>query len=183
MGVPKDPEKRRLWIENRTGKNNSRFGTKNPVLSEWCRQHSGEKSPSFGKKRPDLTERNRRNTGEKNHMFGNHHTEESKEKMRGENHWNWKDGITPLTKQIRHLLEYKNWIENIFKRDNFTCQDCNKRGGYLHAHHKKLFSIILEENNITTLGQAEQCSDLWNINNGVTLCIKCHKKYHNKKGE
>jgi len=38
------------------------------------------------------------------------------------------------------------------------------------------FGIILKENNIKTFEEALLCEELWNINNGRTLCIKCHKK-------
>ena len=28
----------------------------------------------------------------------------------------------------------------------------------------------------------ENCEELWDINNGITLCLKCHKKYHSENG-
>ena len=70
---------------------------------------------------------------------------------------------------------------NVYERDNFTCQECKKRGGYLNAHHIKQFSQILEDNNITTVEEAINCEELWNIDNGITLCKKCHKKKHFKE--
>lgn len=90
----------------------------------------------------------------------------------------WKGGITPLTKLIRHLFEYRQWISDVFHRDDFTCQTCFKRGGYLHAHHIKFFSVIFKENNIKSVQDAIDCHELWNINNGITLCKECHKKQH-----
>jgi hypothetical protein len=99
----------------------------------------------------------------------------------GKNHPNWKGGITPLTKNIRHCFKYRQWISDVFTRDDFTCQDCNIKGGFLHAHHIKQFSIILKENSIKTLEEALNCEELWNINNGITLCKKCHKNYKVKK--
>lgn len=103
-----------------------------------------------------------------------------------ENHWNWKGGVTPLVNKIRGSLEIKLWRKAVFERDNFTCQDCNKCGGNLEAHHKKEFSIIFKENNIKTFEQAKQCKELWNINNGQTLCVDCHnltKKGRKKKDD
>jgi hypothetical protein len=38
--------------------------------------------------------------------------------------------------------------------------------------------------NIVNYSYAVNCEELWNINNGLTLCIKCHKKtdtYCNQK--
>lgn len=96
--------------------------------------------------------------------------------LQGKNHHNWKGGITPLTKIIRHSYKYRQWICDVFTRDDYTCQVCNKRGGYLHAHHLKEFFKILENNNIKTIEQALNCQELWNINNGQTLCKKCHNK-------
>lgn len=95
----------------------------------------------------------------------------------GEKHPNWKGGITPLVLQIRHHFTYRQWISDIFTRDNFTCQGCWKRGGELEAHHSpKEFSVIFKENNIKCLDDAIDCDEFWNINNGITLCVSCHNK-------
>lgn len=110
---------------------------------------------------------------------GKHHSEETKLKislaMRGENAPSWKGGITKLNCKIRHSFEYKKWRSNVFERDNWTCQTCNKRGCYLEAHHSpKSFSLILVENNIKSFEEAKKCKILWDVNNGVTLCRDCH---------
>lgn len=39
----------------------------------------------------------------------------------------------------------------------------------------QLLLKIQEENNIKTLEDAENCEELWNINNGRTLCRNCHR--------
>lgn len=90
------------------------------------------------------------------------------------NHPSWKGGITPLAKRIRNSLKYRQWRSDIFTRDDFTCQECNRRGIYLHAHHIESFAFILEINDIKTYEQAMACEELWNINNGITLCKDCH---------
>jgi len=91
----------------------------------------------------------------------------------------WK-GRSTVTMQIRNIFEYRQWRSDIFTRDNYTCQNCETRGVYLEAHHIKMFSTILDEYNIKTVEEARLCSELWDINNGITLCKKCHDK--TKKG-
>ena len=93
---------------------------------------------------------------------------------------NWKGGITPLELQIRHSFQYRQWRSDVFQRDNFTCQECGQRGGKIEAHHLKEFAKIIKEYQIRTLEQALNCEELWNINNGRTLCQKFHQKYHKK---
>jgi len=75
---------------------------------------------------------------------------------------------------------YRQWRSDIFTRDDFTCQECGQRGGHLEAHHIKQLSKILQFYEITTLEEALNCAELWNINNGITLCKECHKKLHKK---
>lgn len=81
-----------------------------------------------------------------------------------ENHWNWKGGISAYDNAYRKTLEYKHWREDIFKRDNWTCQKCKIEGGILHPHHIKSFSHFIESR--------------YDISNGITLCQNCHFKFH-----
>lgn len=83
----------------------------------------------------------------------------------GANNPNWKGGIKTENQRQRNHLTYKEWRFSVYKRDNYTCQDCGKTNCYLHAHHIKGFSKHPE---LRT-----------NINNGKTLCVPCHAKYHN----
>jgi len=84
-----------------------------------------------------------------------------------EKHWNWKGGINPINDSIRKSLKYKEWRISVFKRDNYTCQECGAKSGngkavYLEAHHIKEF--------------CDYPKLRFNINNGITLCKKCHNK-------
>lgn len=82
-------------------------------------------------------------------------------KITGENHWNWKGGLTPLNHKIRCSLEYKLWRTAVFERDGYTCVWCGKVGGDLNADHIKPFAHYPE------LRLA--------IDNGRTLCVSCHR--------
>jgi len=95
----------------------------------------------------------------------------------GEKNGNWKGGITKISAQIRTCKKYIDWRKTIFERDNYTCQLCNKRGGELNVdHYLIMFSEIVNKYQIKSLDEAKQCKDLWDLNNGRTLCKECHKK-------
>lgn len=111
-------------------------------------------------------------------------TTNTAEKIRkGVKKYHKKAGHNPLSiiNQIRHSDNYKKWRNDIFKRDNFTCQYCNKKGKII-AHHIKYFNNVLKEYKIKHLNDAQKCSILWDINNGITLCEKCHKILHSNDG-
>lgn len=93
----------------------------------------------------------------------------------------WRGGITPLNEQIRHSFQYRQWRSDVFTRDNFTCQKCGYSDGrILVAHHIKTFSKIKEEYKIISYNDAMVCEELWNTNNGITLCKNCHILIHKK---
>lgn len=107
---------------------------------------------------------------------------------RGEKSLMWKGGITPIAKAIRHSDKYLNWRSQVFIRDNFTCRKCgDKTSGNFHAHHIKSFSKITEEvkRHLPLFGLYDGAmlyAPLWDINNGLTLCKKCHShKRHSQK--
>ena len=155
--------------------------------------NKGENHPNYGKHYPEEAKL-KIGKGNKGKIF----SEESKKKMseshkgiptwnqggipnpkiRGFNNPNWNGGITPLAEQIRKCFKYRQWRDDVFMRDEFTWQDCGIKGGELNAHHIKRVSVILRYYEITTLEEALECAELWNINNGVTFCEECHKKLH-----
>lgn len=97
------------------------------------------------------------------------------ESKKGINSPLWQGGISETRTQIRSCRKYKDWRTSIFERDRFTCRDCGKKSCKLNADHIKPFSVILNLNNIKTLEQALECKELWDTQNGQTLCEDCHK--------
>ena len=73
---------------------------------------------------------------------------------------------SPQYRLIRTSLEYNLWRQSVYERDDWTCQQCNVRGGMLHAHHIKPFARYPE------LRMA--------IDNGITYCKGCHEIVHRR---
>lgn len=97
----------------------------------------------------------------------------------GKNNPSYIDGQSPLKTKIHKHKEYKIWMQHVLKKDGSRCVKCgNDDISDFEIHHIKWFSIILRDNKITTVAQALECNDLWDINNGMTLCKKCHRLEH-----
>lgn len=84
----------------------------------------------------------------------------------------WKGGITPERQAFYSTIEWKESLKTIWKRDNATCQRCNKKHntktnrGTFHIHH--IISFMNKE-------------ERSNINNLILLCRDCHLWVHSKK--
>ena len=83
----------------------------------------------------------------------------------GENSPAWQGGKTKESKCRRTRVDYKDWRLKVFQRDNFTCQQCGKKTRDIEAHH------IKEACNYPEL--------IYDVDNGITLCHKCHKETDN----
>ena len=83
---------------------------------------------------------------------------------RGSEHHLWRGG-----NGFRGDQRYAEWRTMVYGRDNFTCQMCEARGCYLHAHH------ILPCRSYPDL--------IYVVSNGMTLCVLCHEKTYNREIE
>lgn len=85
--------------------------------------------------------------------------------MMGSKNRFWKGGrmqnYTEI-ERIRRSAEYRQWRKAVYKRDDYTCQMCGQWGGKLNADHIKRFSDYPELR--------------FEINNGRTLCVECHRQ-------
>lgn len=88
-----------------------------------------------------------------------------------------------LSSRIRGTGKYLQWRSDVFKRDYFYCQGCGEKG-YLEAHHIIPISTLLLEFEITNMDKAVNCKELWDIENGISYCKKCHaeKDFHRRIG-
>ena len=103
-----------------------------------------------------------------------------RETLKGNKSWRWKGGITPIRKRIRESWKYGEWRQQCFIRDKFTCQKCGVHGEYLEVHHKKSFAKLLTKTifymPLLSIYDASMLYiPMWDTNNGITLCQKCHK--------
>lgn len=90
-----------------------------------------------------------------------------RQKMTGSSNPAWKGGVTPLTQRLRHSVEYILWRKSVFDRDNYACIWCgDNKGGNLEADHIQKWSEYPELR--------------FAIDNGRTLCIRCHRNRHRK---
>jgi hypothetical protein len=62
--------------------------------------------------------------------------------IKGENSWNWKGGITPLTRNMRSKIDI--YIKSKIKESNYTCE-LTGLNGTVHYHHIINFHLLLEE--------------------------------------
>lgn len=105
--------------------------------------------------------------GVENHMK----TQKSRERFRGSNNPNWKGGNRKTIRTERENPEYRDWRKAVFVRDSYTCQICGAhnykgRGGTVAiiSHHLDCFKDFPDKR--------------FDVDNGVTLCDKCHNQFH-----
>lgn len=77
-----------------------------------------------------------------------------------------------FNRRFRNNIQWKIWREKVFIRDDYTCQKCKSKGIYIEAHH------IIPVKECLSLKKEELIFD---VDNGISLCRKCHMNVHNWK--
>lgn len=94
----------------------------------------------------------------------------------GDKKSSWRGGLTSINKMVRNCDQMTIWRNAIFERDDYICQICGDKGDKLNADHYPIsLSEIIITYNIKGLKDARECKELWDIKNGRTLCVPCHK--------
>lgn len=92
---------------------------------------------------------------------------------------NWKGGKSKISHLLRTSRKYKIWKLSVLKKDSFKCCNCgSNKGGDLDIHHIISVKRLLQKYNPSTMLEIENIKEFWDINNGITLCKKCHRKLH-----
>ena len=86
---------------------------------------------------------------------------------KGSRNPNWKGGIQDNWSELKNSSDYKAWRMAVYTRDGFICRACKQEGLRLEAHH------ILQRSQFPELTLS--------VDNGITLCISCHRKAHSKR--
>jgi hypothetical protein len=120
-------------------------------------------------------------------MLGKHHNKDTRKKISlGHGGTGTPFENLDLASSIRKSSKYNNWRIQVFKLDNFTCQECGLTNCKLEAHHIKEFSKLfknflnkyfqynLTKDKQTLLNLATKYKPFWKLNNGQTLCKDCH---------
>lgn len=121
--------------------------------------HKGKKKPWAGKyKRTDAHRKHISEALKKRKITWG---DKISKALRGDRAWAWKGGVSTQNRIDRTRREYFLWRNSVFERDGFICQFCGQAGGKLQADHIKPFAKFPELR--------------YEISNGRTLCISCHK--------
>ena len=181
--------------EHLTGENSTRYVEKYIIKCDYCKadlepmtqweidqsEHhfcSKECYDEWQKGRPLSKERREaicKRMKENPPMKGKTLSEEAKQKISDKakerykdisNHPRYNPDLTEEEREKgRNMKGLSEWRNEVYKRDNYTCQCCgDNRGGNLNAHHINGYNW--DKDNRT------------NINNGITLCKECHDDFH-----
>jgi hypothetical protein len=155
----------KYWSENFSGENSGAYKGKIKCICEYC-GNDFEKLPCH-------------------HKRSERHFCSKKCKglaRRGSHKKGYDCKINELLLIIRQSFSYLDWRKKCFEKQDYTCIKCNQVGGKLEVHHINPFKVIMKENEIENIDDAESCQGLWNINNGAVMCKKCHKDFHDEYG-
>lgn len=81
----------------------------------------------------------------------------------GSRHYRWNPQLTALDRNKHRGSKHQKWSKAVIGRDG-QCVRCKKAECRLNAHHIELFRTAKDKR--------------YDVDNGRTLCVKCHASYH-----
>jgi len=159
-------------VEARLNMNKNKIGVPRP---QWVKDKIS--ASNLGKKFSEATRKRMGDShrGKKRKPFTLETRIKISDSRKGSKSYLWQGGKTELKKSIKNTLQYKEWRLSVYKRDNFSCVGCGIHNDDLNCDHIKPYALIIKEKNIESVEQALNCPELWDIDNGRTLCYPCHK--------
>ncbi len=167
------------WLESQYAKTKNIYtmadiaGCHPRTIHKWMAKHNIKMNGMKGRKHTEETKEKiskgvlaTNPTG----MAGRKHSPETRKNMslnrKGSMNKNWKGGITAGIRKLRKTKEYVRWRKEVINNAGGTCENCGSDKN-IEAHH-----IISLHKDI---------SKALDINNGMALCIACHKKRHRRE--
>jgi predicted restriction endonuclease len=142
---------KKLSPEHAKALRNSRLGKKNSI-----KQREAARKTNLGNK----------------HFAGKKHSAETKKKIsdskQGEKNHFWAGGVSTINHRIRQSAKYRDWRTAVFERDNYTCVNCG-----INRNNQKEKRMILNADHIKPFAIYKELR--FDLDNGRTLCIDCHK--------
>ncbi|WP_197033387.1 HNH endonuclease [Bradyrhizobium sp. URHD0069] len=83
---------------------------------------------------------------------------------------NWRPDLTAEERALRRdSAKQTKWRIQVYERDGYKCQRCgDAQGGNLNAHHVE--------------AHCQNTKDRNDPDNGITLCVECHRGFHRAYG-
>ncbi len=70
-------------------------------------------------------------------------------------------------------------MDAVKERDG-CCVNCGSKND-LESHHIIELAVLVCLHSVENVDDARECSELWDVSNGKTLCSPCHSKVHGKQ--
>ena len=100
-------------------------------------------------------------------------------KTRGPLNYRWNGGSSKFNTSIRLMHENRKWMDAVKVRDG-ACVRCVSVED-LESHHKTELAVLIERLGIKSRDDVRAHADeLWNLDNGETLCRRCHYNEHGR---
>jgi len=85
-----------------------------------------------------------------------------------------------ISRKIKNNKRYRIWVRDVLEKDNDKCTKCGIEGDCLMVHHIISLKSLINKYDFKNIEEALDCKELFEVNNGLTLCNICHLEEHFK---